>query len=72
MNIVDTPLIPPTPNRGPSFDERLHLATDGKIHEMIDLENEDFIHRVNSGYQFPKKDFNAKDMDLIQKMNVIA
>lgn len=36
VDILDTPFIPPTPNWGPSFDEWLHLATDGKIHEMID------------------------------------
>jgi len=35
-DIRDTVLIPPYPNWGPTFDERLYLATDGKINDMID------------------------------------
>lgn len=36
IDVWDTVCIPPFPNRGPNFDERLAIATDGKIDEMIE------------------------------------
>lgn len=68
----DTIFVPPYPNRGPNFDERLYLATDGKIEDMIAEDNQKFIDKVNSGKQLEKWDFESKDNDLIKKMNIIA
>lgn len=71
-DIRDTIFIPPTPNRGPNFDERLYLATDGKIEDMIAADNQAFLDKVNSGAKLEKRDFESKDNDLISKMNIIA
>lgn len=48
------------------------MATNGQIDQIIENEKKDFVEKVNTGFQFPKKDFNTKDMDMIQKMNLIA
>ena len=48
VDIRDTTLIPPPPNRGPSFDERLRIATGGKIDEYLDQERAQFIEDANA------------------------
>lgn len=44
---LDTALIPPTPNEGPDFSERLHIATGGKIDDFIDEERMKYIKDAN-------------------------
>jgi hypothetical protein len=48
-DIRDTMLFPDYPDRGPNFDERLYISTDGKIEDMIAEDNQAYIDKVNSG-----------------------
>lgn len=68
----DTILIPPPPNDGPTFDERLRLATGGKIDDLIDQERHEFKKLADE--RIPPSQFgvNDKDATLLQKVNVIA
>lgn len=72
VDIRDTIAIPPYPNRGPNFDERLHLATDGKIDDYLEENRWELKEIANSGKPLPDKDRDQKDLDLISKVNLIA
>ena len=72
IDIKDTGILPPTPNRGPDFDERLQIATDGNIEELIDADRKKLKELANSGKPLLAQDPNKKDDDLISRMNIIA
>lgn len=72
LDIRDTILIPPTPNTGPSFDERLRIATGGKIDDFIETDRLEFKRLANERMPIEKKDINDKDDNLIRKMNIVA
>lgn len=72
LDIRDTILIPPTPNTGPSFDERLRIATGGKIDDFIETERHEFKRLANERMPIEMKDINDKDDNLIRKMNIVA
>jgi hypothetical protein len=72
LDIRDTILIPPTPNTGPSFDERLRIATGGKIDDFIETDRLEFKRLANERMPIEKKDINDKDDNLIKKMNIVA
>jgi Mg2+ and Co2+ transporter CorA len=72
IDIRDTILIPPPPNEGPSFDERLRIATKGKIDDFLEDEREAFKKIANERKPSKKHDINEKDHSLIQKLNIVA
>lgn len=72
IDIRDTVLIPPPPNTGPSFEERLRIATGDKLDEFLDRDNQQFIKDANARKPITLKDINEKDESLIQRMNIVA
>ena len=66
MDILDTILIPPTPHTGPTFDERLRIATGGKIDDFISQEREEFQQLANERIPPPQRDIQNKDDSLIK------
>lgn len=72
IDIRDTILIPPPPNEGPSFDERLRIATKGKIDDFLEDERTAFKKLANERTPSKERDINEKDNNLIQKLNIVA
>jgi len=72
IDIRDTILIPQPPNEGPTFDERLRIATKGKIDDFLEDERSEFKKNANLRIASEGKDINDKDDDLIRRMNVVA
>ena len=68
----DTFVLPPYPNRGPDFEERLYMATDGEIDNMIEEDNRMMREMANTVEAFETKDPDSKDTDLLAKVNLIA
>jgi hypothetical protein len=68
----DTILIPPPPNDGPTFDERLRLATGGKIDDLIDKDRQEFKRLADERIAPQEHGIHEKDESLLQKVNVIA
>ena len=66
IDIRDTLLIPPPPNRGPSFEERLRIATGGKIDEFIKADRDEFKRLANERTPIHPKSINDKDDNLIK------
>ena len=61
----------PTPrNREAGFDERLREAMD--VDALIEESNQELKDYANQRIPLPKKDLDAKDTDLLSKMNLIA
>ena len=50
----------------------MYIATDGKIDEMIEEDNQRMREMANQVEAFETKDPNSKDTDLLSKVNVIA
>ena len=65
IDILDTMLIPTAPATGPSFEERLRLATGGKIDDFIEEERTEFKKLADSRTPSPRRDLDKKDDDLI-------
>ena len=72
VDIRDTLIIPPPPNRGPSFDERLRIATGGKIDEFIKNDKDEFKRLANERVVPQQRNLNEKDDNLIKRLNIIA
>lgn len=66
LDIRDTILIPPPPNRGPTFDERLRIATGGKIDQFIKEERDEFKRLANERIVIQPKRTDEKDDNLIK------
>ena len=63
-------MIPEPKNRGPNFEERLREAMD--VDQMIDDSNRELAEYANKRIPLPAKDLNKKDLDLLQKVNLMA
>lgn len=57
-------------NRGPDFEERLREAMD--VDQMIEDSNRELQEYANKRIPLPAKDLNEKDLDLLQKVNLMA
>ena len=72
IDINDSGLLPPYPNRGPDFDERLRMNLEHDIDELIEQNKKEFIEIANKGRPFEQRDTTKKDEDLVRKMNILA
>ncbi|CAI2360045.1 unnamed protein product [Moneuplotes crassus] len=72
INILDTVIIPLPEATGPSFEERLRLATGGKIDDFIDNERAEFKKLADKRLPPREIDMLNKDESLIQKLNIVA
>ena len=70
FDIRDTVLLPIPRNREANFDERLREAMD--VDALIQESNQELKDYANQRIPLPKKDLDAKDTDLLSKVNLIA
>ena len=70
FDIRDTVLLPIPRNREANFDERLRESMD--VDALIEESNQELKDYANQRIPLPKKDLDAKDTDLLSKMNLIA
>ena len=71
-DLRDLNLFGPPPNEGPSFEERLRIATGGKIDDFLEHEQQKFIKDANERKSYQDVSREEKDTSLLKKMNILA